>query len=192
MRPVLIPVLALLAGAPVLAETKTPDPVESVRRHDQELQAFLKRYHSSNVAQKDTLKKLVNGMFSFPELGKRALGKTWSTLKKPEQDTFVAVFKRAVESSSIKRLESYRSDSTHYSASVGAGDKTVVTATVWRGGKSSKVVYKLFQQSGSWQAWDLVLEDVSSLRTYKDQFSSIIAKEGYPGVLNRLRAKGGD
>jgi len=184
--------LALLASAPMFAATKTSDPVEAIRRHDQDLQSFLKRYQPTNPAQRDTLKHIINEMFSFPELGKRALGKTWATLKKPEQDTFVAVFKKAVESSSIKRLENYRADSTTYAATSGSSDKTVVTATVYRKGKSSKVIYKLFQQNGSWLAWDLILDDVSSLRTYKDQFSTIIAKDGFPSVISRLRAKTGD
>jgi len=181
--------LTALAAAPLFAQGKIADPVEAIRRHDQDLQALLRRYQPANGAQRDTLKHLINEMFSFPELGKRALGKTWATLKKPDQDTFVAVFKKAVESSSMKRLENYRADSTKYAATVGNADKTVVTATVYRNGKSSKVVYKLFQQKGSWQAWDLVLDDVSSLHTYKDQFASIIAKEGLAGVLSRLRAK---
>ena len=38
----------------------------------------------------------------------------------------------------------------------------------------------------------LILDDVSSLHTYKDQFSSIIAKDGFPSVITRLRAKTGD
>jgi phospholipid transport system substrate-binding protein len=184
--------LASLAAAPLFAQSKTTDPVEAIRRHDQDLQSLLKRYQPSNSAQRDTLKHLINEMFSFPELGKRALGKTWSTLKKPDQDTFVAVFRKAVESSSMKRLENYRADSTKYAATAGTSDKTVVTATVFRNGKSSKVIYKLFQQNGTWQAWDLVLDDVSSLRTYKDQFATIIAKDGFPSVISRLRAKTGD
>jgi len=185
-------VLATLATTPAWADQKISDPVEAIRRHDQELQSLLKRSQPATAAQRDTLKRMINEMFSFPELGKRALGKTWTTLKKPDQDTFVAVFKKAVESSSIKRLENYRADSTKYSVNAGTGDKTVVTAIVWRGGKSSKVVYKLFLQNGTWQAWDLVLDEVSSLRTYKDQFSSIIAKDGFAGVVSRLRAKTGD
>lgn len=184
--------LSILAAAPLFAETKTNSPLEVIRRHDQELQSLLKRYQPANPAQRDTLKHLINEMFSFPELGKRALGKTWGTLKKADQDTFVSVFRKAVESSSMKRLENYRADSTKYSAPAGSGDKTVVTATVYRGGKGSTVIYKLFPQNGSWQAWDLILDGVSSLRTYKDQFSTIIAEKGFPTVISRLRAKAGD
>lgn len=185
-------ILTALAAAPLFADAKINDPVEAIRRHDHDLQSLLKRYQPSNTAQRDTLKRLINEMFSFQELGKRALGKTWGTLKKADQDTFVTVFKKAVESSSIKRLENYRADSTKYASTIGTADRTVVTATVYRNGKSSKVIYKLFQQNGSWQAWDLILDDVSSLRTYKDQFSSIIAKDGFPSVISRLRAKTGD
>lgn len=182
--------VALVVTGAAMAEVKA-DPVTEVRRHDQELQSLLKRYNSSDKAQQDSLKTLINGMFSFPELGKRALGKTWATLKKPEQDSFVAVFRRMVENSSIKRLESYRADSTQYSSAVGKADKTVVVATVFNHGKSSKVVYKLFPEATSWKAWDLVLDDVSSLRSYKDQFNSILSKEGFAGLMKRLRKNSG-
>lgn len=182
-------VLLILTGS-VFAQTKA-DPVEEVRRHDQELQAMLKRYKSTDKAQQDSLKTLINSMFSFPELGKRALGKTWATLKKPEQDSFVAVFRKMVENSSIKRLESYRADSTQYAAATGTGDKTVVTAKVFNHGKSSKVVYKLFLEGNGWKAWDLVLDEVSSLRSYRDQFNSIVAKEGFDGLMKRLRKNAG-
>jgi phospholipid transport system substrate-binding protein len=182
-------VLLVLTGA-VFAQSK-PDPVDDVRRHDQELQAMLKRYKSTDKAQQDTLKSLINGMFSFQELGKRALGKTWATLKKPDQDSFVAVFRKMVENSSIKRLESYRADSTQYSVATGTGDKTVVTAMVFNRGKSSKVVYKLFLEGTNWKAWDLILDDVSSLRSYRDQFSSIVGKEGFEGLMKRLRKNSG-
>jgi phospholipid transport system substrate-binding protein len=188
MRLISIMVLSAAVCAPMLAHAAT-DPVDAIRRHDQDLQTLLKRYQPANAAQRDTLKHMINEMFSFPELGKRSLGKTWGTLGKADQDSFLVVFKKAVESSSMKRLENYRADSTKYAASVGEGDRTSVTATVYRNGKSSKVVYKLFQQKGGWQAWDLILDDVSTLHTYKDQFATIIAKEGFPGVLSRLRAK---
>jgi len=179
-------------AAASLCLAASSDPVDAVRRHDRELQSLLKRYQPSNTAQRDTLKRMINGMFSFPELGKRALGKTWAAQKKADQDTFLVVFKKAVEASSLKRLESYRADSTTYASGTGTGDKTTVTATIWRNGKSSKAIYKLFPQGGNWLAWDLVLDDVSSLHTYKDQFTTIIAKEGFPGVISRLRTKSGD
>jgi len=182
--------VSLVFAASVFASPKA-DPVTEVRRHDEELQAMLKRYNSADKSQQDSLKKLINGMFSFNELGKRALGKTWATLKKPQQDSFVVVFRRMVENTSIKRLESYRADSTKYSPVVGSGDKTVVTAMVFNKGKSSKVVYKLFPEGNTWKAWDLVLDEVSSLRSYKDQFTTIVGKEGFDGLMKRLRKNTG-
>ncbi len=182
--------VSLVFAASVFALPKA-DPVSEVRRHDEELQAMLKRYNSADKSQQDSLKKLINGMFSFNELGKRALGKTWATLKKPQQDSFVAVFRRMVENTSIKRLESYRADSTKYSPVVGSGDKTVLTAKVFNKGKSSKVVYKLFPEGNTWKAWDLVLDEVSSLRSYKDQFATIVGKEGFDGLMKRLRKNTG-
>lgn len=167
------------------------DPVESVRANDKTLLAFLKTYKPEIKAQKDSLRVLVNTMFSFNEMGKRSLGKTWATLSKADQDSFQLVFHKAVENTSIRRLERYKADSTRYSVT-GAGEKTVVKAIVFQGTDTSKVDYKMFQENGKWIAWDLVIDQASSLNNYRDQFKTIIADKGFPAVLSKLRAKAKD
>jgi phospholipid transport system substrate-binding protein len=185
-----LPLVAQAATTKPVA-TKAADPVAEIRKNDQQLQTTLRSNKTYTAAQQDSLKKLINGMFSFSELGKRALGKHWTTLKKPQQDSFVAVFRRLVENTSVKRLENYKADSTVYSAATGTGDKTQVVATVYNRGKGSKVIYKLFPVDGTWRAWDLVLDGSSTLQSYRTQFNSLIAKEGFDGLMARLRKSAG-
>lgn len=181
--------LALMA-IPALAQS-SKDPMEVVKANDKALLAFLKTYKPEVKAQKDSLRSLVNSMFSFNEMGKRSLLKTWATLSKADQDSFQAVFHKAVENTSIRRLEKYKADSTRYTVT-GAGEKTLVKATVFQGPDTSKVVYKMFQENGKWIAWDLEIDQSSSLGNYRDQFKVILAEKGFPGVLAKLRAKAKD
>ncbi|MBK8803848.1 MAG: ABC transporter substrate-binding protein [Fibrobacteres bacterium] len=182
----LVALLALSAAAEPVA-----DASELVKANDKALLAFLKTYKPEVKAQKDSLRSLVNNLFSFQEMGKRSLGKTWSTLSKADQDTFQSLFHKAVENTSIRRLERYKADSTRYSVS-GVGEKTLVKATVFQGTDTSKVVYKMFQEKGKWIAWDLVIDESSSLNNYRDQFKTIIASKGFPAVISKLRAKAKD
>lgn len=181
--------LALLSVA-ALAQT-AKDPAEIVKSNDKALLAFLKTYKPEVKTQKDSLRNLVNTMFSFNEMGKRSLGKTWATLSKADQDTFQTLFHKAVENTSIRRLERYKADSTRYSVT-GTGEKTIVKAVVFQGADTSNVVYKMFQENGKWIAWDLVIDQSSSLNNYRDQFKTIIADKGFPAVLTKLRAKAKD
>jgi phospholipid transport system substrate-binding protein len=163
------------------------DPVAEIQRKDHDLQAFLKHNRGTlSRVQQDSLKHLINDIFDFQELGRRSLGKNWNGLSKAQQADFIKVFQQMVENTSIKRLENYRSDSATYVAS-GTGAKTVVRGTVWSKGRSSKVEYKLMLVNGRWRAWDLVLDDLSTLRNYREQFQTIINKEKFEGLMARLR-----
>lgn len=168
------------------------DPVAEVQKKDIALKAYLQKTKGTTLTkvQQDSLKQLINGIFDFSELGKRSLGKNWATLNKPQQDSFIAVFKRMVENTSIKRLENYRSDSARYTVK-GTGEKTVVQGKIWNKGKASKVEYKLFEVKGTWKAWDFVLDDLSTLKNYREQFATYFAKEGYDGLMKRLRKNAG-
>ncbi|MBK9579385.1 MAG: ABC transporter substrate-binding protein [Fibrobacterota bacterium] len=182
--------LVALVALSAFAQTEK-DPVELIKGNDKALLSVLKSYKPEVKAQKDSLRLLVNTMFSFKEMGKRSLGKTWATLSKADQDSFQVLFHKAVENTSIRRLERYKADSTRYSVS-GAGEKTVVKAVVFQGTDTSNVVYKMFQENGKWIAWDLVIDQSSSLNNYRDQFKTIIADKGFPAVLSKLRAKAKD
>lgn len=168
------------------------DPVAEVQKKDNALKAYLQKTKGQTLTkvQQDSLKQLINGIFDFSELGKRSLGKNWGDLNEAQQKDFIAVFKRMVENTSIKRLENYRSDSARYTVS-GTGEKTVVKGKIWNKGKSSKVEYKLFEVKGAWKAWDFVLDDLSTLKNYREQFATIFGKEGYEGLMKRLRKNAG-
>ena len=107
------------------------DPVAEVQKKDNALKAYLQKTKGQTLTkvQQDSLKQLINGIFDFSELGKRSLGKNWGDLNEAQQKDFIAVFKRMVENTSIKRLENYRSDSARYTVT-GSGEKTIVKRRV--------------------------------------------------------------
>jgi phospholipid transport system substrate-binding protein len=51
------------------------------------------------------------------------------------------------------------------------------------------VDYKLVAQGDEWRVYDVITEDVSILDNYRSQFNRIIAKEGVPGLIARMKAK---
>lgn len=184
VAPVLTPAFAADAAK---AQT-TEDPVSVIRKKDEELQKLLR---DKNVGQKTgQIKTLINGIFDFEELGRRSLGtKTWPTLKPDQQKRFVAAFKNMVENSSVKKLEVYQSDSTRYDAPEIDGAKATVTAHVFSKGQESIVTYKLFQKDGTWKAWDLIIDDLSTAGNYGDQFRKILQKSSVDELIAKLEKK---
>jgi phospholipid transport system substrate-binding protein len=163
-------------------------PVEIIRAKDKELQQLLR---DKNVSKQTArVKVLINGIFDFEELGRRALGPaTWAKMSATQKPRFVKAFKAMVENSSVKKLEAYTSDSTRYEAADINGEKATVTAHVYSKGSESVVVYKLWMKNGEWKAWDLVIDDLSTAGNYGDQFRTILKTNTIDNLIGRLESK---
>lgn len=178
------------AAAPAAKSTTAApgDPVVIIRKKDGELQKLLRE----KPAKTDRIKVLINGIFDFEELGKKALGPDlWKTLPADQQKRFVKAFREMVENSSIKKLEAYQSDSTAYDAPDLREAKATVTSHVFTKGQESIVVYKLLLKEGEWKAWDLVIDDLSTAGNYGDQFKKILQSSNMDGLISRLEKKAG-
>jgi len=176
-----------LAVLPATAALKT-DPVAVIRHKDQELQKCIKDKNSDKKT--GEIKQLINGIFDFEELGRRALGKkAWAGFTPDQQSRFVSAFKRMVENSSIKKLEVYQSDSTRYDSAEVDGEKASVTAHVFNKQQESIVTYKLLQKDSTWKAWDLIIDDLSTAGNYGDQFRKILQKNSPDDLIAKLEKK---
>ncbi|MDB5103837.1 MAG: toluene tolerance family protein [Fibrobacteres bacterium] len=185
----------ILAGMAALALAAAPafsapgDPVAVIKKKDAELQRMLRDKEASKKT--DRLKVLINGIFDFEELGKRALGPaTWKTMTPDQQKRFVKAFREMVENASVKKLEVYQSDSSTYEAPEVTDGKANVTAHVWSKGTESVVTYKLLAKDTTWKAWDLVIDDLSTARNYGEQFRKILQTSNIDGLIAKLEKKG--
>ena len=69
------------------------------------------------------------------------------------------------------------------------GKYALVKTEVVRADSTIGVDYKLIQENGGWKVYDFVIEGVSMIRNYRSQFTKIIRKDSYEGLVKRLTAK---
>ena len=179
----------MLACAAVVAFA-ADDPVTVIKKKDAELQTLLKK---SNRSAKETerVKSLLNDSFDFALLAKKSLStKDWDAQDEASRNKFVSEFQRMVRNSSAKRLELYRADSTIYEpAKMKGTNEARVTAHLWNKGKESVLEYKMSLVDGTWKAWDLVIDDLSTARNYKDQFSQILKTKRFAELIDIISKK---
>ena len=182
-------IFIMVACASLLAFA-ADDPVAAIKKKDTELQALLKKA-SRNAKEMERVKSLLNDSFDFELLAKKSLSaKDWSAQDETSQQKFVAEFQRMVRNSSAKRLELYRADSTVYEPAKMKGDSEArVTAHLWNKGKESVLEYKMSLVNGNWKAWDLVIDDLSTARNYKDQFSQILKNKSFAELIDVISKK---
>lgn len=181
--------LVMLTCAAVVAFA-ADDPVTVIKKKDGELQTLLKKANRTSK-ETDRVKSLLNDSFDFALLAKKSLSASdWNAQDAASQEKFVAEFQRMVRNSSAKRLELYRADSTIYEPAKMKGDDGArVVAHLWYKGKESILEYKMSLVNGNWKAWDLVIDDLSTARNYKDQFSQILKTKSFAELIDVISKK---
>ncbi len=185
-----------LAAAGYALAAGPGDPVTVIKKKDAELQKLLHEKNPSgqpDAKKTEKIKVLINGIFDFEELGKRALGPdTWKATPPDQQTRFVKAFKGMVEAASVKKLEAYESDSSLYDPPEASEEKASVTTHMWNKGQESIVTYKLLVKDGSWKAWDLIIDDLSTAHNYGEQFHKILQTSDMNALIAKLEKKGGE
>ena len=63
------------------------------------------------------------------------------------------------------------------------------TQLVTQRGEEIAVNYKLHKVDGDWMVYDVVIENISLVNNYRAQFTRLLAKASFAGLLDRIREK---
>ncbi|MBP9837178.1 MAG: ABC transporter substrate-binding protein [Proteobacteria bacterium] len=142
------------------------------------------------VAVDDKLKRIIIPMFDFAEMSKRSLGSNWPKISETEQKEFVVLFSDLLSSTYLKRIKSGVQASNIKSMTDSIeGEKALVKSIVALDGDDFSMDYRLINQSGAWKIYDVVIENVGLVGNYRSEFSDIIKKDGFPGLMQKLKNK---
>ena len=135
---------------------------------------------------REALKDVINGLIDFQELSRRALRRHWSQRTPEEQAQFVDVFRELVRTSSVQKLEIYEADSITYQPAETDGDRSRVMTIAHKGRNSVEILYLMHKVGDEWKAYDVVVDESSTLRTYQDSFQREINSTSYEAMYNRM------
>ena len=135
------------------------------------------------------MQKAIDERFSYSQMVRRSLGKTWDSLSDQEKQNFVKLFKGLLENSYASKLESYSNEKINYTGEVIKGKYALVKTDVVRSNSTIGVDYKLILVNGKWEVYDFVIEGVSMIRNYKSQFTKIIRRDSYKALVEKLTKK---
>jgi len=136
----------------------------------------------------------VRGFIDIDQLGKRAMEDQWAKLTKAQQTEFLTLLRQLIEENYVKGLRSNLQYTIDY---VGEStDKTgnIVVATkvnTQRKGRpySISIDYVLVKDGGKLRAFDIKTDGVGLVENYRTQFNKIIAKDGFAGLISKMKSK---
>jgi phospholipid transport system substrate-binding protein len=114
------------------------------------------------AARKQKVRKLIATRFNYAEMATRSLGSHWDKLT---------------------RKTMYTGESVNRPRAV------VNTVIVDERGDRLPVDYQLQCPHGQWELIDVVIDEVSIVRTYRSQFNKVIQTSSFDALVKRMRVK---
>jgi phospholipid transport system substrate-binding protein len=127
-------------------------------------------------------------LFDLDEVARRALSRHWAARSPEEQAEFVRLFTDLLERTYIGRIEAYSGEKIVYLGETVDGPfATVRSKVITRRRAETPLDYRLHLRDGRWKVYDVLVDHVSFVATYRSAFSRILQKEPYAALVDRLR-----
>ena len=183
--------LALAAGAAAFAQELAPDAlarksideVLAVIRSDKELQnGNPKKLHA-------LVEEKILPHFDFNRMTRLAVGRNWAQASDAQKEALTREFQTLLVRTYSTSISQYRNQTIDVKpAKVAPGDKDTVVKTVVNqpGGQPIPIDYAMERTDKGWKVYDVMVDGVSLVTTYRGSFNEQVQKGGVDGLVKTL------
>lgn len=162
------------------------------------IDSMLEILRNKNLAQTDKkeerrsqIRAVIRDRFDFREMARRSLAANWNKRSSEEQKEFVEIFSDLLQSSYIGKIEGYTDEKITYDKEVlkKEGRYGIVSTTIIAKDVNIPIDYKLILKNDKWWVYDVVVEGVSFISTYRSQYNRVIKRESYAALIEKMKSK---
>src|ERR1700722_20308599 len=189
---------AYAAGAPPATPTAAPSTLgpqelveNSAKRMLQELDKNRAMYQKDATKLDALVANVLLPNFDTEYAARLVLGQTWRTATPEQRKRFVDAFYHSLLHNYGAALVDFTADRfviLPYKADPNDTTATVRTDVKCSSADKVPVNFSLRKVDGVWKAWDVVIEGISYVKSFKTDFASEIQQKGLDEVISRLEA----
>ena len=135
------------------------------------------------------IRKAAASLFDFQEMARRTLTRHWTGRAPEEQAEFVRLFTDLLEGSYIARIESWSGEKIVYTSEAVDGRFASVRSKIITRRAEIAIEYRLLERDGRWRVYDVLMDGVSFVATYRSEFERIIQQSSWAGLMDKLRKR---
>lgn len=186
---------AAAGGAAPGAATDSGDPAALVQATAQgmldELDKHRDEYRHDPARLAALVDKYLMPHFDTETSARVVLGQFWRNATPDQRQRFISAFKQSLLTNYGDSLVGFTSDRLKIFPSrveQGATTATVRTEVRRRNGDRVSVNYSLRMTPQGWKAWDVVIDGISYVKSYREDFGAQIESQGLEKVIKRLES----
>ncbi|MBI2994051.1 MAG: ABC transporter substrate-binding protein [Gammaproteobacteria bacterium] len=132
---------------------------------------------------------LVQEHLDFEGMSRRVLSIEWKGLDVDQRQRFESLFSQIVLGTYWEKIRKYKDERVDYVTSVIEGENNANVDTIIISGNAEiPITYRMEVVDGRWMAYDVLVESLSLVSNYGDEYRSVINSRGVDGLLDRLQA----
>jgi phospholipid transport system substrate-binding protein len=179
------------ATAPTASAAAATAPDELIKNTFEEAKAIVKKTTDPKELRRIAEQKLLP-YFDFNTMTRLAVGPGWRNATPAQQQALVDAFRTLLVNTYTSALNDAQSllEKTLEVKPVQTKGNDATVRTVIKGGSRPPVAidYRM-QNTGGWKVYDVVVEGVSLVTTYRGEFNEEVRKSGVDGLIKTLEAK---
>ena len=186
----------LLLFVVTLAFAQAPGPEQLVQKITQEVLDSIKGDRQLAAGDKQKAVKLaeekVLPYIDFEEATRLAVGRAWARATPEQKQRLVSEFRNMLVRTYSNAIEAYQGQTMKVLPARGRQDPedtTVRAQFIRAGGQPLPIDFQMRKANGGWKVYDIAVEGVSLVLTYRSEFDAVVKQEGIDGLIKRLAQK---
>lgn len=187
----------LMFGATVVAYAEMIAPDVLIRNTVDEVTAVIKQDKDIQAGDRKKIQALVDAKvlphFDFGRMTQLAVGRYWRTASPEQKQALVTEFRNMLVRTYTKVFTVYRDQTIEvkpYKLAVEDETEATVKTLIHKpGSQPIPVDYELKKAADGWKAFDISIEGVSMVMSYRGTFATQIQENGIDGLIKTLADK---
>ena len=178
---------ALYCAAPAAAA----GPRETMRETIDQVLAVLNDSSLDDDQRRASIEKIAYARFDMYTMSRLVLARAWKRFSTQQREEYIAEFKQYLANNYGGRINRYDQEEVEILGlrEEPRGDVTVKTRIVGGEFENTEVDYRMRQKDDQWLVIDVVIEGISMVSNFRDQFKEVLSRGGPDHLLEKLREK---
>jgi phospholipid transport system substrate-binding protein len=178
--------LVLILGRTAMADNKTVAQ-ELIKNKLDSVISVLQQKELGKQSKDEQVINIVTPIFDFSLMAKLALGRNhWTGLTSEQKQRYTDLFVKRLKETYLEKINLYTDEELIYQTPVEENRKVQVPTQLISKGSKISMLYKLYQSQDGWKIYDVEVEGVSIVQTYRSQFDQILSTGNYDDLMAKL------
>ena len=171
------------------ASAQNTTPTETVETTVNAILEILRDDSLGTEEARELMRAEIGKAFDARAMSQSVLSTNWRSASKEQQEEFQALFMATLEDTYMGRIEAYTNEVVEFRDEEINNNRATVDTVILDGNTDIPINYKLRQRSDGWFVYDVEVENVSMVSSYRETYRSVVRRDGMDGLLAQMREK---